>query len=57
MRVYWGTNIPLIHVVFVQEHLNLAGNLLMDVPRHVNLEQLATMVKDETFWKEHLRFI
>ena len=46
-----GTDNPLTHAMCMQEHLNLAGNLLMN---HKNMEQMA---KDKAFWKERSRLI
>ena len=43
--------------VDVQTSMNLQGNILMDAPKHNNLNELTTMVKDEAFWSEHIKFI
>ena len=38
-------------VVEEQRRLGLRGNLLMDVPPHVTLEELATKVRDRGLWR------
>ena len=58
LREFWGTDNTLSNSpVCIQDHLNLSGNLLMNVPRHENMERLSIMAKDKSFWKEQSRLI
>ena len=51
-------NVRLIKTAaYVQASMNRQGNILMDAPRHNDLNELAVMAKDEAFWSEHIKFI
>ena len=64
MRLKWlgfimrQVDVRLIRIAIdVQTSMNLQGNILMDAPKHNNLNELTTMAKDEAFWSEHIKFI
>ena len=40
--------------VEMQAHLNTKGNILMDAPNHVNIQELVSMTQDTTFWREYI---
>ena len=40
--------------VEMQSNLNMEGSILMDAPNHVNLQELVSMAKDKSFWREHI---
>ena len=40
--------------VEMQSNLNMEGSILMDAPNHVNLQELVSMTKDKSFWREHI---
>ena len=48
---------PITVAVNVQSEMNLQYNILMNVPRHRNLNELTRMIKGEVFWSEHIKFI
>ena len=63
MRMRWLCN--LLRDDNVQQRLiyhaillhNYHGGLLSDVPEHRNLEHLAELVKNESFWNNHIRYL
>ena len=64
MRLKWlgfimrQVDVRLIRIAIdVQTSMNIKGNILMDAPKHNNLNELRMMVKDEAFWSEHINFI
>ena len=47
----------IFQAIEVQYDFYQTGSILMDAPRHKDLQDLIVKAKDTAFWKEHINFI